>query len=180
MTKVCYVEEEKEKSETVNSPTYGRIAKIKGNKIITLIDVKDIHTVHSSVDGEITALKFEKGEFKHKIFESPFTKKGRATVEITDNNKMKHDITLEVGKGYVTNRVRLDKGLGDVVRKGEYIGEILLGSLSEVTIPEYDKVEILVSEGDKVIGGITPLAYLEKRGKTSIKCLILDDKKTRG
>jgi phosphatidylserine decarboxylase len=175
MRKICYVKEGERKSTLINSPTYGQVIGIEGNKITTLIDAEDIHTIYSSVDGEITGVKFEKGEFKHHVFECPITKKGRATLEITDDNKMKHNITLEVGKGYITNRVRLDKDLGDVVKKGELIGEILLGSLSEVIIPQYDEIKILVSEGDKVKGGETPLAFLEKWERPSVTCVLIDD-----
>jgi len=142
-------------------PTFGRVVKIEKNTITTLIDIRDNHLVFSPVDGKLRDLAFLNGVFKHKIFESVITKKGRAIIQIFDINNMDYFIFLEVGEGYVTNRVRIDIEINQEIERSDIIGEILLGSLSEIRLPSYKSLRILVNENEKVVGGVTPIAFIE-------------------
>ena len=83
-----------------------------------------------------------------KLFKAWEKKRGRLTIKISDTNFL-----LEVGEGYVTKRVKLTKNVGQRVNHSEVIGEIVLGSLSEIYLPK-DYV-VIAQEGKRVIGGKT-------------------------
>lgn len=67
---------------------------------------------------------------------------------------------IEVGEGYVTDRILFRVRQNQTVRRaGARIGEIILGSLSEVHLDPRAS-HVLVRAGDKVTGGVTPVAIL--------------------
>lgn len=137
---------------SIVSPTFGVVTSIKNNKITIYIGIEDNHDIYAPISGKISKIKFSEGEFKRKIFQTYVNKIGRASITINDIK-----FWIEVGKPkYVTDRVLLEKELDDKVKQGERIGEILLGSLSEVHLPE--NTIIKVKEGDVLIGGETVVA----------------------
>jgi hypothetical protein len=138
------------------SPTYGRIIEIKEKeKIITIyIDKNDIHTIYSPIDGKVEKIEFINGEFEreNKIFKTFDLKVGRCIITI-------NQITfwIEVGKPkYITDRVLLTIKEGEMVKKSDKIGEILLGSLSEIHLSKTEKIKVKLL--DFVVGGKTVIA----------------------
>jgi hypothetical protein len=130
--------------------THGVVTGIASNKVTVYIDIDDIHDIYAPVSGKIKYVTTESGDFDRylKVFRSWERKRGRLTIGIRDVKFL-----VEVGEGYVTDRVRLKKGIGDTVKRGDVIGHIVLGSLSEIYLPiGYD---VLVREGETVAGGTT-------------------------
>lgn len=138
--------------------TNGVITEIDNGKITVYIDVKDNHDIFAPVTGKIKNLIAEKGNFDRylKLFQSWEKKRGRLTIEIENVRFL-----IEVGEGYVTNKIKVKKIVDDKVKRGEIIGHIVLGSLSEIYIPKGHV--ILVTEGQRVVGGKTILALKVKQ-----------------
>jgi len=145
------------KLEYIVAPTYGKVVEIRRCSVTIYISVDDDHNVFAPIDGKITKMETFEGEITRylKIFKSYEKKKGR--VKIFINGCLSISFWLEVGEGYVTDRVRLDRFEGDFVSRGENIGEIILGSLSEIHLPESSLIN--VEEGDYLIGGETIIAF---------------------
>ena len=98
-------------------------------------------------------------------FKTPVTKVGRAVFKIAvEDSDLVLPFWVEVGKGWITHRVALDKpsvewiegGKPVRVRQGEVLGELLLGSLALVLLPTDSEVEVSVY--DRVTAGKTHIA----------------------
>jgi hypothetical protein len=138
--------------------TNGVITEIDNGKITVYIDIKDNHDIFAPVTGKIEHLIAEKGDFDRylKLFQSWEKKRGRLTIGIENIRFL-----IEVGEGYVTNKIKVKKLVGEGVKRGEIIGHIVLGSLSEIYIPK--EHSILVTEGQRLVGGKTILAMKAKQ-----------------
>lgn len=124
------------------------------NSVRIYIAPNDEHTIFAPVDGSITDIRKFNGSWHRKVFQAYEEKTARVTVEFDTNL----DFWVEVGKPlYITDRIRLDKGVSGSVIQGEPIGEILLGSLAEVHFLDAS-FAITAKAGDKVVGGKTGIA----------------------
>lgn len=147
----------------VVSPVYGTISNISDNSITIYISPNDNHNIFAPIDGTISEIDIVQGYWKRRVFHAYEDKIGRTIIYIS-NICLPEDISfwLEVGKPmYITDRIQLNKDIDDYVKKGELIGEIILGSLCEIhfhNLNHQNKIRI----GDKVIGGNTILTRLIK------------------
>ncbi len=98
-------------------------------------------------------------------FNTPVTKVGRAVFKIAlENSNWILPFWVEVGEGWITHRVALDKpsvewievGKPVKVRQGEVLGELLLGSLAMVLLPSGS--DVLVRVHDRVVAGVSHIA----------------------
>jgi hypothetical protein len=152
------------------APTYGTVQKITPNSIEIYIGVTDNHQIFAPLTGDISNIEYQEGEFRHTYDVGEYvvekTKRGRAIILVTDDENNKIPFWIEVGRGYVTNRIQIDKNIGERVKQckithvqqGERIGEIKLGSLSQIHLPENSIAT--VKKGDIIIGGQTQVAQL--------------------
>lgn len=147
-------------SNIVRSPTSGVVDAINAAKgtITIYISPQDNHDVFAPVSGIVQDIVTENGLWHRPMFTVPSqVKTGRVRVVLNQGV----EFWLEVGKPtYITNRVQLNIDKGSHVYAGERIGEIVLGSLSEVHLPVSS--EILVKPGMPVVGGETAIAKLGK------------------
>ncbi len=67
-------------------------------------------------------------------------------------------VALKQIAGLIARRIVFDHRPGDSIRRGERIGLIRFGSRVDVFLP--DHAELLVSHGDRVKAGVSPLARL--------------------
>ncbi len=98
-------------------------------------------------------------------FKTPVRKVGRAVFKIAlEDSDWILPFWVEVGEGWITHRVALDKpsvewiegGEPVRVRRGEVLGELLLGSLALVLLPTGS--EVFVKMYDRVTAGSTHIA----------------------
>jgi phosphatidylserine decarboxylase len=137
------------------SPTYGKVIGIDDiRKIITVyISKDDIHNIYAPNSGTITDVTKFQSEIKRMVFKMEETKIGRVRIQVNKSI----DFWVEVGyPTYIHNRVLLRKHKGDKIKSGEVIGEIVLGSLSEVHLPR--EATILVVLNECLIGGRSIIA----------------------
>lgn len=146
---------------TVLAPTYGIVEEASPSSIVIYIDARDNHSVHSVVSGYVSKITTYQGEILRPIRgrTSMFQAFERKTGRVTISYELGVSVDLEVGEGYITDRVQLEIKEGDwIAPAGKRIGEILLGSLSEVHLPGPPSTRILVKKGDVLQGGVTPIA----------------------
>ena len=142
----------------VVAPTYGTVIGTKGGSIWINIHVQDIHTVHAPFDASITKVNAAPVG----TYTAPKGEIGRVFVDMVSlqNPAVTAQLMLEVGTPlYVTDRIRLRIPRSMTVRRGQYMGEILLGSLSTLTLS--GEGVWLVRKGDALIGGETLIATLQ-------------------
>ena len=154
------------------SPTYGIITKIQDNIIHIYIrgyndEKEDNHDIFSPISGNIKK-NFEEIKLKRKgeyinndilyIFDE--NKKGRLNIKIKNIK-----FSIEVGKGYITNSIRLSNKTK--FKKGQKIGEIIIGSYCFIKIPKNFKLKVKLN--DEIIGGKTILAKNNKTKNNKTK-----------
>lgn len=116
----------------------------------------DVHYQRSPLDGKVINVKYTKGAFRNAVW-------GAASFRAIDNERNEIMIEVKQGKkikvvqiaGVAARRITCFVKKGQMVKKGEVIGLINLGSQVSLVIP---KRKLFVKMGQKVIDGETVLA----------------------
>lgn len=122
-------------------------------RISTFLSLHDVHVNRSPVAGRIVGYERIPGGYAPALFGSS-----------GENHRVRITIEAEWGPvvvvpkaGMIARRISSWIGPGDEVRAGERIGLIHFGSRTDVLLPRESFVA-LVSPGDRVRAGITPIA----------------------
>jgi len=141
------------------APTFGIVESVVDEIICIYIDVSDNHSIYAPIDGIVSEIKTFDGLVSERkgntIFTSQKNRRGHVRFSI-DSRIPRLYFRVEVGKGYVTDRIRYWVSVGDLINAGQIIGEIILGSRSMIHVPAGS--EVLVNKGRDLIGGETPIA----------------------
>ncbi len=144
------------------SPGDGRIVSIceeeedkffntRVRRISVFLSVFNVHINRIPIDGQIDYLSYRPGTFKSAFKESA-SQNERMEIGLTANNRK---ILFKQIAGLIARRVVCKLIEGQVVNKGDRCGLIKFGSRIDILIPL--DVEVLVSKGQKVYGGITSI-----------------------
>lgn len=136
------------------SPGEGKIIDIEKTdgriNISIFLSIIDNHVQLAPVDGVIKNIYYKAGEFHpaHILRKSKYNERAIITIgsEIGD-------VTVTCIAGMLARRIQLFKKTNTFIKKGDILSVIKFGSRVDISLPE-DKVELLVSKGDKIsIGG---------------------------
>lgn len=148
----------------VVSPADGRVVKVSSvdgqssdspNQISIFLSPLDVHINRAPIAGKIVDVTYKPGAFHI------------ASRDIASAENEQNIVTLRGEKitlafrqiaGVLARRIVLWKKAGDQVAMGERVGLMKFSSRMDVVLPH--EVEVLVKEGDKVIGGVTILGRL--------------------
>lgn len=145
----------------VISPADGRVVVVSrvepgsensATQISIFLSPLDVHINRSPIAGEITGVVYKRGAFH-------VASRDIASVENEQNivtvRGQKLTIVFRQIAGALARRVVLWRKKGDRVAMGERVGLMKFSSRMDVLVPS--EVEVLVREGQRVIGGITVL-----------------------
>ena len=132
----------------------------KGWIIVVVMNIHDIHVQRCPVGGTVKSVRHFPGKFKPAIL-------GTAELSALENERL--EVSIEspgIGRikvvqiaGVLARRTRCYLKPGQVVKRGEKLGKILLGSMVLLFIPDIDgkgrKISPVVKPGDKVIAAET-------------------------
>lgn len=133
--------------EFLNAPAY---------KITVFLSVFNVHVNRSPIGGTIKYRRYNEGKFVPAFDKAATFKNERHAIGL-DNGKIKVMVTQVAG--LLARRIVSWVTLDSVVRQGECYGMIKFGSSTELVFPK--NVEILVHEGQNVVGGITPMGRIK-------------------
>ncbi|MCX7829664.1 MAG: phosphatidylserine decarboxylase [Acidobacteria bacterium] len=140
------------------SPADGKIIKIKEENGTTTISifmsVFDVHINRSPIAGKIKESRHFQGTFVAAYKDKSSEENERLKWIVGDG---KEEIEFVQIAGLVARRIHPLRKEGDFVAQGEKIGLIAFGSRVDIKFKTADK-EILVKQGQKVKGGLTPMA----------------------
>ncbi len=141
----------------VLSPADGTMRKLhkhgKTQTIEIFLAVSNVHVQRAPADGKVVSRKFTKGLYLVAYDDTAGDRNTRcATVFKTGHGSLE----LVQIAGAVARKVECWVDKGDTVKQGERIGIIHFGSQCRVTLPSSAKV--LIKPGDRVAGGLTPIA----------------------
>jgi phosphatidylserine decarboxylase len=135
--------------ETANDPYAGREAL----KISVFMNVFNVHSNRSSVNGLVKEIQYFPGKFVNADLDKASTENERNAVVIDANGQT---ITLVQVAGLIARRILCYIHVGDRLKAGERYGFIRFGSRVDVYLPL--TAEPLVAVGDKVFATNTALA----------------------
>jgi phosphatidylserine decarboxylase len=151
--------------DAVLSPADGRIIIVEKSfdpyasrealKISVFMNVFNVHSNRSSVNGTIKKMEYFPGKFVNADLDKASIENERNAVVFDANG---HTVTLVQVAGLIARRILCYAHLGDKLKKGERYGFIRFGSRVDVYLPL--DAEPLVSVGDKVSATTTVLAKL--------------------
>lgn len=131
-------------------------------KVVIFMSVFNVHVNRSPIDGEIKLQKYYCGRFRPAYKDEVGFENEHHLIGI-ENDKIR--ITVTQIAGILARRIVSWVTLDDNLRQGELYGMIRFGSCLEVVMPQ--SVEVNVTKGQKVFGGLTVLGKIKTGGKNS-------------
>jgi phosphatidylserine decarboxylase len=151
--------------DLVLSPADGRIVVVEKTmdpyaerealKISVFMNVFNVHSNRSAVNGLVKEISYFPGKFVNADLDKASTENERNAVVIDANGQI---VTLVQVAGLIARRILCYTHVGDRLKAGERYGFIRFGSRVDVYLPL--TAEPLVSVGDKVFATNTALARL--------------------
>jgi len=151
--------------DLVLSPADGRIVKIEKVRdpyadrdallISVFMNVFNVHSNRSSVDGRVTKVAYFAGQFVNADLDKASTENERNAVVIVSGH---HTITLVQVAGLIARRILCYSKVGDTLTRGQRYGFIRFGSRVDVYLPVNATPK--VAPGDKVSATTTVIAML--------------------
>ncbi|WP_228282034.1 phosphatidylserine decarboxylase [Rubrobacter marinus] len=125
----------------------------RGLSISTFLSLHNVHVNRSPIAGTVSRFEEIEGGYAPALFESSEgNRRNRLVVEGGDGTS-----AVVIPKaGSIARRISSWVGVGDEVEAGGRIGLIHFGSRTDVILPE--GWEPLVSPGERVLAGLTPIA----------------------
>lgn len=156
----------------VVSPADGRILEVTRvedppyvgepcHKIAIFLSVLDVHVNRAPVGGEVVQTVYRRGAFRHAASDE-------ASVKNESNDVVLHcddidaPVVMRQVAGAAARRIVFTPRPGTMVRRGDRVGMIKLGSRTELFLPASRVAEIRVKPTDKVRGGSSVVAVLKK------------------
>ena len=125
-------------------------------QITIFLSPVDVHVNRTPVSGRVMKVEYHAGRFL------PAYRRESGAVNERTEIWVDHDGTPIVFRqvvGLLARRIVCRIAPGDVVARGDKIGVMKFGSRMDVFLPR--SARIMLAEGDRVVGGETPLALLE-------------------
>ncbi|MDE2291486.1 MAG: phosphatidylserine decarboxylase family protein [Elusimicrobia bacterium] len=144
----------------VYSPGDGRVltvAREGPGDVVTVrifLSVFDVHVQRIPCSGVVEQALYQPGAFKMAMVEE--ARQNERTIVTIAVAGRKERVVVEQIAGYVARRIRCWLQPGQAVTAGERYGMIQFGSQAAVHLPA--SAEAVVKPGDRVVGGVTPLA----------------------
>ncbi len=122
-------------------------------RIATFLSVFDVHVNRSPVAGRVADVFMEDGGYANAM--SPEAEHNVATYTVLDTTRGR--VAVAQRTGLIARRIVHRVPVGSLLARGERFGLIRFGSRTDVYLPA-DAVVPLVSVGDRLRGGATPIA----------------------
>ncbi|MBW8077392.1 MAG: phosphatidylserine decarboxylase [Gallionella sp.] len=154
----------------VLSPADGRVIKVERTQdpygqreailISVFMNVFNVHSNRSPVDGKIEQVQYFPGKFVNADLDKASLENERNAIVLTTNDKQ--TVTFVQVAGLIARRILCYVKAGDVLTRGQRYGFIRFGSRVDVYLPV--DADVKVSIGDKVSATTTVLAMLAQNG----------------
>lgn len=150
-------------ADVVIAPADGRIVAVEkvrdeylgreALKISVFMNVFNVHSNRSPVDGEVKGVWYTPGSFVNADLDKASTENERNAIHIAT---ARGDVTCVQIAGLIARRILCYVKAGDMLVRGQRYGFIRFGSRVDVYLPVTSRAEVTI--GQKVTGGRTILA----------------------
>jgi phosphatidylserine decarboxylase len=124
-------------------------------QVSVFMSVFDVHVNRAAIAGELIEYSYNPGR-KISAFKDKASLENEQNLSVWEGPSGR--IALKQIAGLVARRIVFDHSPGDSIQRGDRIGLIRYGSRVDVFLPEH--ATLLVSEGDRVRAGESPIAEL--------------------
>lgn len=142
----------------IRDSRHPRLGDENWTRIEIFLSVADVHINRAPVAGRVVDRWDEPGGFSPAFLGS--AEDNDSSYIVLENEQGRCAIAQR--SGVVARKIFTWCQRGELLTQGERFGMIRFGSRTDIYLPK-DKVEVLVSQGDKVLAGRTPIArYIEE------------------
>jgi phosphatidylserine decarboxylase len=125
----------------------------RSRRISIFMSLLNVHMNYAPITGQVEFLRYRKGRFLRANLDEASFKNENNSIGIKGE---KHRVMVRQIAGTIARRIVCRVKVNDRVEAGQKIGLIKFGSRVDVFVPA--DWEILVGEGDRVVGGISEIA----------------------
>jgi len=128
-------------------------------RISIFLSVVDVHVNRTPIGGTVTLSEYREGGFVNAMNAESAVLNEQTLITIDDGT---HSVSFKQIAGLLARRIICNLKAGDVVKRGQRMGLIKFGSRVDVLMPA--DVELKVTKGDRVVGGVSVLGVLPGYG----------------
>jgi phosphatidylserine decarboxylase len=152
----------------VVSPADGKVTDvspvtISGERLIRIsifLNVFDVHVNRSPIAGIIREVRYQRGKFLNAMNQASAEENEQNVVRVESDGQT---IVFKQIAGLLARRIVFNPKVGDRLERGQRIGLMKFGSRMDVLLDSSANLQVKV--GDRVVGGVTVLAYLQPKGE---------------
>jgi phosphatidylserine decarboxylase len=142
----------------ISTMTEDRFLQAEVIRMSMFLDITDVHVQRVPLAGKVTLVQRQPGKFLQ-AFKPEASEVNEFIAMVTESEGYGRILTKQIA-GIVARRCLNYLKPGDVVQTGQRFGLIRFSSRVDLFLPP--TAHMLVKVGDKIIGGVTPIAQLEK------------------
>jgi phosphatidylserine decarboxylase len=142
----------------ITQETESRFLQANVIRMSMFLDITDVHVQRVPLAGTVTLVQHQPGKFLQ-AFRPEASEVNEFIAMVTDSEGYGRILTKQIA-GILARRCLNYLKPGDSVQTGQRFGLIRFSSRVDLFLPP--TAQMLVKVGDKVIGGITPIAQLNK------------------
>lgn len=124
-------------------------------RVSIFLNVFDVHVNRSPIAGEVTSVRYQKGEFLNAMNQACAERNEQNIVTVRGEGM---EIVFKQIAGLIARRIVFNHREGDRVERGQRVGLIKFGSRTDMILPA--EAEIRVKTGQRVKGGSSIIAEL--------------------
>jgi phosphatidylserine decarboxylase len=141
----------------VSPATIGRERLVR---ISIFLNVFDVHVNRSPIAGIIRDVRYQRGKFLNAMNQLSAEENEQNVVRVESEGQT---IVFKQIAGLLARRIVFNPKVGDRLDRGQRIGLMKFGSRMDVLMDSSASLQVKV--GDRVVGGVTVLAYLQPKGE---------------
>lgn len=142
----------------ITTMTESRFLQAEVIRLSMFLDITDVHVQRVPLKGKVTLVQHQPGKFLQ-AFRPEASEVNEFIAMVTESEGYGRILTKQIA-GILARRCLNYLKPGDAVQTGQRFGLIRFSSRVDLFLPP--TANMLVKVGDKVIGGITPIAQLQK------------------
>ena len=135
---------------------YNKFLQGPGIQMSIFLSPLDVHVNRVPITGKVDYAAYFEGQYLVAWHEKASELNERSEFGVTHSTGLK--VFFNQITGYIARRITFHIKEGDDVKAGYLFGMMKFGSRMDIIVPE--SVELLVKEGDRVVGGETILAHI--------------------
>lgn len=136
------------------------VGNTKQTRISIFLSVFDVHVNRSPITGVVRDVRYQRGKFLDARSKDCAEQNEQNVVTVEDDGQK---VVFKQIAGLLARRIVFHPKIGDRLERGQRVGLIKFGSRVDVVLDASARVSVKV--GDRVKGGATVLAYLQRQGE---------------